>query len=419
MGKVERPAAVVMNMFYTGLGIARSMGEHGIPVIGLSAHKGFCGNLTRYARVVSAPDSRSEPEKLLAFLLDMGKKSVERSPLFPTRDDDLVFLDRFRRELEPFFIPLAPEAPVLEACLNKWETFLWAKRAGVATPKCWLIEDSRQLSRICDEVEYPCVLKPVAAYQWRQGNNWGMVGGRKAFAVSSPQELLSEYASIQRAERRVLLQEMVPGGDECLVIVGCYLDRQSNWVAGFNAQKLLQVPEGFGTGCIVRASNHSELFAPTMRLLQQMRFTGMAEVEYKWDTVKREYLLIEINPRPWDQHRLGVSCGTDLAYFAYCGLTGAEMPPIAARHPDVKWIADDVFLMTALRMLWRRDPKLGALFRLARGRRIYGICSVKDPLPALALIGWLLRQTFQGAIMAAGRLAQRLSRRRQPKEALV
>ena len=32
-----KPPAVVLNMFYTGLGIARSLGEQGIPVIGLSA----------------------------------------------------------------------------------------------------------------------------------------------------------------------------------------------------------------------------------------------------------------------------------------------------------------------------------------------------------------------------------------------
>jgi len=34
------PVAVVMNMFYTGLGIARSLGEQGIPVIGLTAQVG-------------------------------------------------------------------------------------------------------------------------------------------------------------------------------------------------------------------------------------------------------------------------------------------------------------------------------------------------------------------------------------------
>ena len=59
---VERPAAVVMNMFDTGLGIARSLGSRGIPVIGLSAQSGVYGNATRYAKVLPSPDSKAEPE---------------------------------------------------------------------------------------------------------------------------------------------------------------------------------------------------------------------------------------------------------------------------------------------------------------------------------------------------------------------
>src|ERR1039458_4676874 len=84
--------AIVMNMYYTGLGIARSLGEHGIPVLGLTAQRGIYGNFTRYAKTVSSPDSRSEPEALLAFLLQIGRQLKDRAIVFPTRDDDLLFL---------------------------------------------------------------------------------------------------------------------------------------------------------------------------------------------------------------------------------------------------------------------------------------------------------------------------------------
>src|ERR1017187_9589024 len=98
------PTAVVMNMFYTGLGIARSLGEHGIPVVGLTSQRGVYGNFTRYARTVLCPDSRNQPEQLLAYLLEMGRQIGHRSVIFPTRDDDVLFLDRFRGELERHFV---------------------------------------------------------------------------------------------------------------------------------------------------------------------------------------------------------------------------------------------------------------------------------------------------------------------------
>jgi predicted ATP-grasp superfamily ATP-dependent carboligase len=401
-----------MNMYYTGLGIARSLGEAGIPVIGLTAQRRVYGTFTRYAKSVLSPDSRNEPEALAGFLLRMGRAMDHRAVLFPTRDDDVVFLDRFREQLEPYFILAVPESSVIQACLNKFETYLWARRAQVETPKCWLFEDEDELRHALPDIDYPCVLKPVASYEWHKGGNWKTVGGRKAVAIGSADELLAEYAVIARANVRILLQEMIPGSDDTIWIAACYLDRQSNWVAGFNTRKLLQVPEGFGTGCIVQAAERPEIFEPTRRLLQAMRFTGIAEVEYKWDAHKKEYRLIEINPRPWDQHRLGKVCGTDLVLLSYCDHAGLPVPPVEPKKSQHKWIAEDAFFMTALRLLWRRDPKAGAMFRWARGRRIYAIWSAADPLPffahgLLSVLPQLVAAVFQRMWRGLSRLPRR------------
>ena len=381
-----RPTAVVMNMFYTGLGIARSLGEHGIPVVGLTAQRGIFGNFTRFAKVVTCPDSRDEPEKLLAFLLKLGEEIGPRRVLFPTRDHDLVFLDRFRKELEPSYSLVIPESRSLSACLDKWQTYLGAQQAGVAVPKCWLIGNRQQLLQTAKEVSYPCILKPVAAHHWRREGNWNLVGGRKVVCIESQDQLLAEYTAIARADERVLLQEMIPGGDECLAIAACYMDRNSNLVASFNVQKLVQTPSLFGTGCIVQAANFPELLDPAVRLLQTLQFTGVAEVEFKWDAAKKEYQLIEVNPRPWDQHRLGVGCGTDLMLLAYHEHAGLPMPPVHPKPSAEKWVAEDTLVMSALEMLWARDPAWRSLFQLARGKRIYAIWSLRDPLPTIAYL---------------------------------
>jgi len=382
-----RPVAVVMNMFYTGLGIARSLGEQGIPVIGLTAHRGIYGNFTRYAKLQSCPDSREQPEALLAFLLQLGGKMAHGAIIFPTRDDDVLFLERYREQLQNRFILPLPASSALEACLDKWETYRCAQTAGVPTPRCWSIAAKQDLLRIAPELKFPCVLKPVSAHHWRQGDNWQTVGGRKAIAVFSQQELLAEYENIARAESRALLQEMISGGDDCLRIAACYLDRQSNFVAGFTARKLLQVPEGFGTGCIVETIDCPELLDTAARLLRTIQFTGIAEVEFKWDSSSGQHKLIEINPRPWDQHRLGEACGVDLIHIAYCDSAGLPRPFFERQTTGQKWIAEDVFCLLFLRSLWTRDGKLLSLLRLAAGGRIYAIWSIWDPLPLLGFIG--------------------------------
>lgn len=370
-----------MNMFYTGLGIARSLGELGIPVIGLTAQHGVYGNYTRYAKVTFCPDSRNEPEKLAAFLLGLAERIGDGGVLFPTRDDDVVFLDRFRGELEAHYRLVVPPSAAISVCLDKWQTYLCAIRAGVPTPKSWLIVADEDLTRALQEVKYPCVLKPLAAHYWRRAHNWEIVGGRKAIEVHSPEALIAEYATIARADTRALLQEMIPGGDDALAVTACYIDRSFRCAGAFNAQKLVQEPPGFGTGCIVQSVNRPELFDPTMRLLQQMHFSGIAEVEYKWHSTSNIYMLIEVNPRPWDQHILGKACGVDLIQLAYHDHAGLPMPVVHPQASTRKWIADDTFVISAVRALTRRDGRLRALFRHARGMRTYAVWSVKDPLP--------------------------------------
>src|ERR1044072_4914065 len=121
--------AVVMNMFYTGLGIARSLGLRGVRVIGLSATRIY-GNHTRYAEIRRCPDSRDNPVELLQFLLDMAREIGGPCVIFPTRDDDARFLDRYRAELEGRFISVIPSPGALRNCLDKFESYRCAMEAG-------------------------------------------------------------------------------------------------------------------------------------------------------------------------------------------------------------------------------------------------------------------------------------------------
>jgi predicted ATP-grasp superfamily ATP-dependent carboligase len=262
-----------------------------------------------------------------------------------------------------------------------------------------VIEEAADVNRIADEAAYPCVLKAQSAHHWRQGDNWELVGGRKAIEISSKSSLLTEYAAIARAEKRALLQEMVPGGDDCLVIVACYLDRQSRWVAGFNTQKVLQLPEKFGTGCIVKSVSRPELFERTARLLQTMGYSGVAEVEYKWDSVAGEYKLIEINPRPWDQHRLGFAGGIDVIYLAYCEHAGLPLPALGTPRDGYTWIAEDSFAAALLRAMFRGGPSPLAALRKAGGKKIYAIWWLWDPMPSLVYwVTWFIPELVRAGL---------------------
>src|SRR5215831_10749206 len=67
----EEVPVIILNLFYTGLGIARDLAGCSMRVVGLSAHPKIFGNFTRLCEVRSAPNSQERPEALKEFLLQV------------------------------------------------------------------------------------------------------------------------------------------------------------------------------------------------------------------------------------------------------------------------------------------------------------------------------------------------------------
>jgi predicted ATP-grasp superfamily ATP-dependent carboligase len=389
---------VVLNLFHSGLGIVRDFIGTGIYVIGLSAEKSCYGNHTRFCEVRFAPNSQREPDRLVEYLLSAAK-DWDGAVIFPTRDADVVMLDKYRDLLSEHYRLALPPKPCLQKVLDKNVLAQIAESAGVPVPRTLLVRNSQELSRVANEVGFPCVVKPVSSLDWREGNNWELVGARKAFRAENERELHRGYTEVSVATSTVLAQEWIPGGTECIVVMAGYVNRQSEPAAFFTARKLLQVPADFGTGCAVASELIVELQQPTFRLWKTLRYHGMAEVEYKRDARSGEYKLIEINARHWDQHRLAGASGLNLSWIAYQDLIGTPLPPRHVPTARTTWIAEDVLAYHVIRGLYKSEVNLSHLFRLLRGPRMYGILSWKDPMPFLHQVG-ALSAGFIRALMA-------------------
>jgi predicted ATP-grasp superfamily ATP-dependent carboligase len=107
----------------------------------------------------------------------------------------------------------------------------------------------------------------------------------------------------------------------------------------------------------------------------------MAEVEYKFDPRSKEFKLIEINTRHWDQHELGRASGVNLSWTAYADLIGLDTNSKRVPTVQTTWIGEEALIQHVLRGLYRREIKLGKLRKQLKGPRIYGTFSWRDPLP--------------------------------------
>ena len=377
----SRPPVVILNMAHTGLGIARNLRAQDVPVYAVTAKRALAGNYTRYAKLLLSPDSAEAPEELASFLCNLAKRLAAKPVLFSTRDQDVLFIERFREVLKEYFLMPIPAAGVLTRLLDKVEMAEAAKTVGVPLPRTRLLKSRHELEQGQHDISFPCVVKPVSSLEWRGEREWNLIGQRKAFAVQSQAELLDEYRTLEQVTPEILVQELIPGPDSNLFTFGCYLDRKGQLKGSFFGRKLLQYPVGFGTGFLLESAAPSVVQEYSLRILQSVQYRGVAECEFKLDPRDHEFKFIEVNVRHWDQHRLSTACGVNLTELAYLDVIGRDVAKRVPHGIGIKWIADDSFLMMVPQMLLGREITLAKVLALVRGRRVHGLFSLRDPRP--------------------------------------
>src|SRR6185437_5627071 len=132
------PPVIVLNLYHTGLAIARDFAGTGLRVVGLSAERNCFGNHTRYCEVRLAPNSQRDPEQLVSYLLSL-KEELGGAVIFPTRDADVVMLDEHRDILSKYFRLAVPPSDCLRRVLDKNALAEIAQRVGLSVPRTTLV----------------------------------------------------------------------------------------------------------------------------------------------------------------------------------------------------------------------------------------------------------------------------------------
>jgi predicted ATP-grasp superfamily ATP-dependent carboligase len=405
-----RTPVIVMNPFYSGLGIARSLRGTGVPVHALTSEANIPGARSRYfEKVWLAPNGRDEPEALCHFLVDKAREFQSRPVLFPTRDLDVIFLERYNDALAPgYLLPQSRPSPILRM-MDKLELAGVASKLQLPTPQTAMCRSASEVEQICIRMPFPLIAKPRFAYQWRSGGMWEKVGAQKAFVARTSDELRQLYNRLAPSAPEVLLQEYIPGQDADIVVCCVYMGRDGEPKGYFTGRKIRQSPPLVGTGSVVEARECSAIIEPTMTLLKAFAYAGIAEVEYKYDRKRNTYFLIEINPRHWDQHELGRLAGVNITWLAYADMIGLPQTPTLPAYDsrsNYRWIAEPELArdlgkelvdgLTRSREGGEARGRLAAISdtlkdarELLAGRKIFAYASLADPLPGLHA-GWRL-----------------------------
>lgn len=371
------PGAVVVGGDYQGLGIARSLGSRGVPVIVIDDEMSI-SRASRYVdRSVRVADLR-QPDRALSALVDLGRSLP--SPgwvLFPTREETVVLAARHRGLLARWYRVPTPDFPVIRTAWDKRETYRRAGDLGIAAPRCWLPTTEESLDQV--PLDAPVVVKPAIK------ENFIYSTGVKAWRADTREALRSAYREALTVipPEEIIVQELVPGGGESQLAY-CAFFKGGEPLAEMSVVRLRQHPSDFGRAStyVVTEEVQPELRDPAVRLLASMDYYGLVEVEFKRDPRDGSTKLLDVNARTWGYHTLGAAAGVDFPDLLYRDQVGAEVRRCRARA-GVRWIRLETDVPNACRDIWRRRLATSDYLRTLTGIDTEAVLSWRDPLPGL------------------------------------
>jgi D-aspartate ligase len=376
------PGGVVLGGDSQGLGIARSLGRHRIPVCVIDDETSIA-RVSRFVRhTVRVPDLRAESSLLEALALARGKHGLDGWVLYPTRDEHVAAIAANRQALTSHFRVPTPALTSIRHVWDKRETYRLAERLSIAIPRSWFPRTEADLAEI--DVAAPLVLKPAIK------ENFFYTTHAKAWRADTRAELIAGFrrAAAIVGDGEVIVQEMIPGGGEQQYAY-CALFRGGSAVASMTVRRRRQHPSDFGrASTYVETIDLPELAEPSLRFLRAADYYGLVELEFKHDPRDGRYKLLDVNARTWGYHTLGGPAGVDFCYLLYRDQLGQPVEPVQAR-PGVRWIRLATDVPNAV-----RDMRAGALpprryLRSLRHVNTEAVFSLRDPLPGLYEIALL------------------------------
>jgi predicted ATP-grasp superfamily ATP-dependent carboligase len=400
-----RTPVVVLHCEIGALAIMRTLGYLGVAVYGVS-HKPEASALrSRYCRKgFLFPFDKEPPERFVEFLLGIRQEFSTNPILIATSDETAITVARHYDALAKSYLIGQNQGEIVPRLADKMTMFDLVRKHAVPSPHTELprsIEEARECSK---RVRYPVMLKGA------MGNRLYERTRKKMVVVNDAEELLTQYQELQDpVVPNLMVQELIPGGDDQVYIFNGYFDANSDCLAPYTGRKIRQFPIHVGCASLGECCWVQEVSDITTKFMKEIGYRGVLDIGYRKDPRDQQYKVLDINPRVGQAFRLFVSDNNlDVVRAMYLDLTGQPVPTDGKYKEGRRWMIEDYDVTSAFKYFREGSLTFGewvrSFWRLEEGAWF----SVRDPVPFLLMLVRLGKQTIQWlGIWPAERVATR------------
>jgi D-aspartate ligase len=374
-GTASQTGALILSGAHGSLEIARSLGRRGIPVWLVTSDN----PLPTFSHFIRRNISWPGPDwsGAASFLTDLAARHLLQGwVLFAGGDAEVQFIAQNHTALGAVFTLTTPAWDVVRFAIDKRAMNARAAELGLAHPQSHYPRSRDELANL--DVRFPVVIKPANCEGRTAFTN------AKAWRADDRRALLARYDDVaaNAGADRIIVQELIPGGGEAQFSYAALWDRGAP-VGSLVARRARQYPIDFGfTSTFVETIAQQDIADAACRYLKSLDYSGLVEIEFKYDARDGAYKMLDVNARAWSWIALGAAAGVDFPALQWQLAQGEHIEPRTARTGATwRYLSRDL-VAAAQEMLAGTFKPTGAASAL-RPAAASAVFALDDPLPAL------------------------------------
>ncbi len=374
MKNKHHKGVIIIGGHVQGLGIARIFGKNQIPTvlldktpINLTRHSKYCSKMIKY-----------EEGKLYEKLLQLAEEQMYKDwLLMPTNDADVGVLGFNKDILQKHFKVSTADPSVLAYFFNKRHTYALAKKLNVSIPATWMPNSLEELKNL--DVRFPCIIKPAVMHTFYSQTK------KKVFVCENQNDLVVNYKRALEIipKEEVIVQDIIPGNSEHQYSV-CFMFDGREPLVSLSARRARQHPPDFGNATTYAETvSIPQIYEDAKKILTEIGFTGVCEVEFKFDIRDNIYKFLEVNPRTWKWHSLAEKSNSPILMSLYHYMY--NLSPLKSNEQEnatFRHLVTDLPTMLKMKMKKIKYPK-------TKRNTKYAVWDSNDLLPAFFEILYL------------------------------